>query len=135
MSGYSNTPLSKKLGIREQSRVRVEHAPSNYLELLRPLPKGAMVSSHIRTDIDIWHLFARSKTRLPERLEKAMKYIPESGMIWVSWPKKASGVASDMTEDVIREAALPLGLVDISVCAVDDVWSGLKLVIRKSNRK
>ena len=76
MSGHSNTTLSKKLGIREQSTVRVEDAPSNYLELLRPLPKGAMVSSHIRTDIDIWHLFARSKARLPERLEKAMKYIP-----------------------------------------------------------
>ena len=135
MPGYSTTPLCKKLGIKEQSRVRVEHAPSNYLELLRPLPEGAMISNRLTTDIDIWHLFVRSKARLSERLQEAMKNMPDNGMIWVSWPKKTSGILSDMTEDVIREAALPLGLVDIKVCAVDEVWAGLKLVIRESNRK
>lgn len=135
MAGYSTTPLTKKLGIKEQSRVRVDHAPNNYLDLLQPLPQGVLISNRLRKNIDIWHLFTKSKNELPGKLQTAMNCIPSNGIIWVSWPKKASAVLTDMTEDRIREAALPLGLVDTKVCAIDEVWSGLKLVIRKSNRK
>lgn len=134
MTGYSNTPLSKKLGIKEHSRVRVVNAPSHYLDLLKPLPIGVKISNRLRSDIDIWHIFTKSKNELPGKLKTAMKHIPDNGMIWVSWPKKSSGVVCDMTEGRIRDAAFPLGLVDIKVCAVDETWSGLKLVIRKINR-
>jgi hypothetical protein len=135
MAGYSATPLSKKLGIKAQSRVRVEHAPDNYIDLLQPLPEGVNISQRLTSNIDIWHIFTKSKDELGRKLQTAMNLIPENGIIWVSWPKKASGVSTDMTEDRIREVALPLGLVDIKVCAVDEIWSGLKLVIRKRNRK
>ena len=135
MAGYSKTPLCKKVGIKEQSRVRVENAPSNYLNLLKPLPMGVKISNRLRSNIDIWHLFTKSKKELPDKLKTAMQHIPDNGSIWVSWPKKASGVVSDMTEGRIRDAAFPLGLVDIKVCAVDETWSGLKLVIRRINRK
>ena len=135
MTGYSKTPLSKKLGIKEWSRVRTDNAPDNYLDLLQPLPKSVKISNRLRKNIDIWHLFTKSKNQLPDNLKTAMTQIHDNGTIWVSWPKKASGVITDMTEDRIREIALPLGLVDIKVCAIDEVWSGLKLVIRKSNRK
>ena len=135
MAGYSSTPLSKKLGIKEGSRVRTIAAPTNYLELLAPLPLNARVSSRLQGEVEIHHIFTRRKGELVKLLKAAMARIPENGMIWVSWPKKSSAVSSDMTEDEVRNAALPLGLVDVKVCAVDDVWSGLKLVIRKENRK
>lgn len=135
MAGYSATPLSKKLGIKEHSRVRIEHAPDNFIDLLHPLPNGVKISTRLRSNVDIVHLFTHSKNELSGQLNMAMKQIRQNGMIWVSWPKKASGVLTDVTEDRIREVALPLGLVDIKVCAIDEVWSGLKLVIRKGNRK
>ena len=135
MAGYSATALTKKLGIKPGSRVKTRGAPPNYLELLEPLPDGASVSSRLRGPVDIWHLFVREKSGLKAKLEKALTEIPQNGMICVSWPKKSSALASDMSEDEIRHLALPLGLVDIKVCAVDDTWSGLKLVIRISNRK
>ena len=134
-TGYSGTPLAKKLGIREGSRVRTAATPDHYLELLRPLPEGVTISTRIARDIDIFHLFVRSASELSRRLEAALEYVYPDGVIWVSWPKKASGVATDLSEDRIREAALPLGLVDIKVCAVDAVWSGLKLVVRKRHRE
>lgn len=135
MAGYSKNPLTRKLGIKEHSRVRIDHAPSNYLDLLQPVPRGVKISNRLRSNIDICHLFIKSKNELTGKLKIAMSRIPQNGMIWVSWPKKASGVLTDMNGDRIREAAFPLGLVDIKVCAVDEVWSGLKLVIRKSNRR
>lgn len=135
MAGYSSTPLAQKLGVRQQSRVRIENAPANYSALLHPLPAGVKISPRLQSDIDIWHLFVKSKKRLSERLEKAMRGIRQNGMIWVSWPKQSSAVASDMSENEIRNAALPLGLVDVKVCAIDETWSGLKLVIRRSERK
>ena len=88
----------------------------------------------MRPPVDLWHIFSRSRTELSRLLPTAMKQIRPAGMIWVSWPKKSSGVKTDLTEDVIREIALPLGLVDVKVCAIDDTWSGLKLVIRVKNR-
>ena len=134
-AGYSGTPLAKKLGITSGIRVKTGNAPSDYLDLLDPIPDDVKISSRIKTPVDLWHLFVASKAELSARLESCMHEITQSGTIWVSWPKKSSGVASDVNGNVIRELALPLGLVDVKVCAVDDTWSGLKLVIRKSRRR
>lgn len=135
VTGYSGTPLAKKLGIKEGLRVRVTNAPSNYLELVSPIPENVLVSSSIQKDIDIWHLFSRSLSDLKYQLKESITRIRPDGMIWASWPKKSSGVATDITEDKIREVALPMRLVDVKVCAVDKTWSGLKLVVRKELRK
>lgn len=134
MAGYSGTPLARKLGIKAGSRVRTQGAPPDYLGLVSPLPEGVVVSTRLRTDIDVYHLFTTSRRDLRDRLPGAMVSIRQDGMIWVSWPKKASGVATDVVEGDIRRIALPLGLVDVKVCAVDETWSGLKLVIRRENR-
>ena len=135
MAGYSKTPLAKKLGFKAGFRIRTTGAPGNYLTLLSPIPENVTVSSSIRKGIDIWHFFTQSFSELEAQLPKLMAAVAPNGMIWVSWPKKSSGVPSTVTEDLIRTAALPLGLVDVKVCAVDETWSGLKLVIRKELRK
>lgn len=135
VAGYSGTPLAKKLGFKEGSRVRISGAPDNYLSLVSPRPENVQISKAFRKDIDIWHFFTRSAVELKTQLPRQLKAIRQNGMIWVSWPKKASKVPTDVTENVIRKVALPLGLVDVKVCAVDDTWSGLKLVIRKELRK
>jgi hypothetical protein len=135
MAGYSGTPLARKLGIKEGSRIFLLNAPGNYLQLVAPLPAGVQVAPQITSHADIVHIFSTKKEELSKALRISLKKMRPDGMIWVSWPKKSSKVPTDITEDTIREVALPLGLVDIKVCAVDDVWSGLKLVIRKENRK
>jgi hypothetical protein len=135
MAGYSGTPLAKKIGIKEGHRVRTWNAPADYRRLLEPLPQRVNISTRLSTDVDVCHLFARSAAELNRELPKALRSIRPDGMIWVSWPKKASGVESDVTGDTIRAAALPLGLVDVKVCAVDATWSGLKFVIRKALRR
>lgn len=134
MSGYSGTPLSKKLGIKPGFRVKTFNAPSNYSTLLAPLPDDVIISQAVRPPVDLWHLFARSRKELAARLPACRSQIRTDGTIWVSWPKKASSVATDLTEDGVREFAFPLQLVDVKVCAVDDTWSGLKLVIRREHR-
>ena len=134
MAGYSRTPLAKKLGFKPRCRVRVDGAPPDYLDRVAPLPDGVLISNRIRKDIDVWHFFTASRKRLDKALPRMRDRIRQDGMIWVSWPKKSSGVPGDVTEDTIRELALPLGLVDVKVCAVDETWSGLKLVIRKTLR-
>lgn len=134
-AGYSGTPLYRKLGIKAGSRVRSSNAPANYARLLVGRPGDVILSSRIRSDIDIWHFFTDSKSALRTRLPQLMRGIRQDGMIWISWPKKSSGVPSSVTEDTVREVALPLGLVDVKVCAVDETWSGLKLVIRKELRQ
>ena len=134
-AGYSGTPLSKKLGIRTGSRLFAKNPPENYLELVSPLPAGVSILKRISSKLDIIHFFTKSQTELRENIGDFSKRIKQDGMIWVSWPKKALKVATDMTEDVIREVVLPLGLVDVKVCAVDEIWSGLKIVIRKELRK
>jgi hypothetical protein len=111
------------------------NAPANYRKLVAPLPAGMTLSDRLRKDVDICHLFTRSAAELAKRLLKLQSTIRTSGCIWVSWPRKSSKVATDITEDSIREIALPMGLVDIKVCTVDEIWSGLKLVIRKEQRK
>ncbi len=135
MTGYSDTPLAKKLSIKEGFRVRTIGAPKNYLNLVDPLPQNVKISNRGSKGVDIWHFFTASYTELESKLPALMDAIQQNGVIWVSWPKKSSGVPSSVTEDSIRKIALPLGLVDIKVCAVDNTWSGLKLVIRKELRK
>lgn len=135
MAGYSGTPLYKKLGLQAGMRVRLVHAPGDYADRVAPVADGLVFSSRLRKDVDLCHLFVTRAAELQRRLPELMTVIRQNGCIWVSWPKKASGVATDITETTIRDKALPLGLVDIKVCAVDEIWSGLKLVIRKENRQ
>lgn len=132
-AGYSGTPLAKKLGIREDLDVLAIDAPRSYAALLGALPPGARIVKRASSPAFV-HVFSTSLVKLRSRLSGLRRTIQPGGVVWVSWPKKASGVATDITEDRIRDAALPIGFVDIKVCAVDDTWSGLKLVIRKELR-
>ena len=134
MSGYSGTPLAQKLGIKPGSKLCTVAAPGHYDELLAPLPEGVQRVRKI-DDADVAHFFLTSRARMEKDLRAAVAKMQPDAAIWISWPKKAAKVATDITEDTIREVALPLGLVDIKVCAVDETWSGLKLVIRKELRK
>ena len=134
LAGYSSTPLSKKLGIGEGASVYAVNAPTDYRSLLEPLPSGVTFASKVSKDVDLVHLFQDRKVDLARHLLSLRKRIRSDAVVWVSWPKKASQVSTDITEDIIRSLALPMGFVDIKVCAVTDVWSGLKLVIRKSQR-
>lgn len=134
MAGYSGTPLVKKLGIKPGFRLYAKNAPENYEELIAPLPEKVQISQRLTNDLDMIHLFTTSRVELANNIVTFMGHIKQDGMIWISWPKKSAKVPTDVTEDVIREIILPLGLVDVKVCAVDAIWSGLKLVIRKENR-
>ena len=131
--GYSGTPLAKKLGIKDGSQVLTLNAPDNYRELLAPIPAGVSISVS-GTDADLVHIFTNSRDELSSSLATFIRTIKQDGSIWVSWYKKAAKLPTEITEDTIREAAFPLGMVDVKVCAVDEKWSGLKLVIRKENR-
>lgn len=131
---YSGTPLARKLGHKPGQRLWRRNMPRSVaVEIAREAP-DAEFAEELRSDLDLAHLFASSRDDLADWLAKLRPLLAPAGMIWVSWPKRASKVATDITEDVIREVAFPLGLVDVKVCAVDDVWSGLKLVVRKSLR-
>jgi hypothetical protein len=134
MSGYSGTPLAQKLGIRAGARLYVHGAPPNYPELLAPLPAGVHTVPRIDLETDVIHLFATWQSDLEALLRRALGSMRPDAAVWVSWPKKAAGVPSDINEDTIRSLALPTGLVDIKVCAVDATWSGLKLMLRRSER-
>ena len=134
-AGYSGTPLSKKLGIKSGSRIFLSHAPENYFELVAPLPDAVEFVSRITLETDLIHLFETNRASLRKALVIALPQLRQNAAIWVSWPKRSSRLPTDITEDIIRLVALSLGLVDIKVCAVSDIWSGLKLVIRKENRK
>lgn len=135
MAGYSGTPLWKKLGYRDGTAAHADGAPGGYVRLLA-LPAGVRVAWVARPGraIAFVHLFSKRAAALRAKLRSYRGSMAPDGVLWVSWPKKASGVATDITEDVIRAAALPIGLVDIKVCAVDETWSGLKLMIRKELR-
>jgi hypothetical protein len=133
-AGYSGTPLAQKLGIKPGGSVYVDGAPMAYEQLVAPLPTGVTLQSAVDASTDVVHLFATSKVQLADALKRCLRQARPDAALWVSWPKKASKVPTDITEDVIRDLAVPLGLVDIKVCAVDAVWSGLKLVLRKENR-
>lgn len=133
-AGYSGTPLVKKLGVKVGTKLLPVNAPNGYLEWLQPMPDGVTVLSRAGKDIDVVHMFVSKRKDLETRLMQMMSAIKPDGMIWVSWHKKASKIPTEITEDVVREIAIPLGLVDVKVCAVTDIWSGLKLVIRKELR-
>ncbi len=134
MAGYSGTPLAKKLGIGEGAIVFTDGAPVDYPALIAPLPDGVQFAARFSKSTALAHLFVTKRVSLAKKLTSMRKTMRDDATIWVSWPKKASKVATDVTEDTIREIALPLGLVDVKVCAVDDTWSGLKLVLRRELR-
>lgn len=133
-AGYSGTPLPRKLGIQADSRVAALGAPEDYAQLLGPLPAGAVVQAALSTSSNLVHLFVTERADLARQLARLRTTLDEHIAVWVSWPKKASKVPTTVTEDVIRDVALPLGWVDIKVCAVSERWSGLKLVVRKELR-
>jgi hypothetical protein len=135
MAGYSGTPLPQKLGIKPGTILVAINPPENYRKLLAPIPSGVNFATRPVGNTKFVHLFVKERRALSEQLRQLRQKIAEDAAVWVSWPKKSSGVPTDITEDVIRAVALPLGFVDIKVCAVDDTWSGLKLMIRKENRK
>lgn len=136
MAGYSKRPLWKKLGYKDKLEAYLEGAPSNYLAALDLSPEiGVKWIERPGKGAPFIHLFITSGNMLLKRLQVFRRIVADDATIWVSWPKKSSGVSTDLTEDRIREIALPLGLVDIKVCAIDEVWSGLKLMIRKELRK
>jgi hypothetical protein len=134
VAGYSGTTLAKKLGIKAGATVFLSNPPANYAKLVAPLPGGVSMARRVTMATDLIHFFFTSRTDLERGLKSALKSMRPDAAVWVSWPKKSSGMATDITEDTIRAVALPMGLVDIKVCAVDEVWSGLKLVIRRSQR-
>jgi hypothetical protein len=133
-SGYSGTPLVQKLGIKPGFRIFVAGAPADYASITGKLPAGVTIAPRLTGAIDMVHLFAAGAAGLGDKLRRYREAIKPDGMVWVSWPKKSSGVPTDLTDVVVRDTALPLGLVDIKVCAVDATWSGLKFVIPKAQR-
>jgi hypothetical protein len=135
MAGYSKTPLAQKLGIKAGTKVVALEPPPGYRKWLVPLPDRVSFSDRAIAGSDFVHLFVAERRILEKKLKRLRKLLADAGVLWVSWPKKSSGVATDITEDVIRDVCLPLGLVDVKVCAVDETWSGLKLMIRRENRR
>ena len=132
MAGYSKTSLAKKLGIKPDSIVLTVSTPDNYHELVSDT--GATFTTRLSKNISLVHLFTTSKTELAKSLKTYREKLAPDAVVWVSWPKKSAKVPTDITEGTIRDVALPMGWVDIKVCAIDDVWSGLKLVVRKTLR-
>lgn len=133
-AGYSGKPLASKLGIAAGCRVLALGAPEDYADLLAPLPDGVAFAARTGQQVDIAHVFTTRRDDLSTRLKSLRGKLRPDAAVWISWPKKAARVPTDITEDVIRAVALPLGFVDIKVCAVSEVWSGLKLVVRKELR-
>ncbi len=134
MVGYSGTPLYRKLGIDDEARVALLGAPDGFDEELGPLPPGVTVLRRLGPDLDVALLFVTERRELERRFSRVAAAIKPAGGFWVAWPKRSSKVATDLTEDVLREVGLPQGLVDNKVCAVTDVWSGLRFVWRRENR-
>lgn len=134
MSGYSGTPLAKKLGLKPPLTLVTINAPRGYRSWLGDLPAGIRIVASAHVPLRAVHVFATKRAALKKSLKTLRKQLCRDGFVWASWPKRAAKVETDITEDTIRAVALPLGFVDIKVCAVNEVWSGLKLVIRKSER-
>ena len=136
MAGYSGTPLPKKLGIKEGHRLALIRAPDGFAGILGELP-GVVTQIGLagKAPLDVILVFVTRRAQLEKELAALRRRMALAAGLWVAWPKRASGVPTDMTEDVVREVALPTGLVDNKVCAIDDTWSGLRLVIRLENRR
>ena len=134
MAGYSQTPLVKKLGLRPGMRLWVIGAPLDYAALVDNLPDGLQWVGDEETGLDFIHLFTSSQAGLVEALPRLVPRLAKSGALWISWPKKSSGLPSDLDENIIRESGLKNGMVDVKVCAVNEQWSGLKFVFRLKDR-
>jgi hypothetical protein len=132
VAGYSGTPLAKKLGIKPETRLAVLGAPAGFE--IPDLPDGVDARTSARGRTDVIVSFHTGRSHLTRRLPALMRALDVDGGLWIAWPKKAAGVPTDITEDVVREVALPAGLVDVKVCAIDDTWSGLRLCLRKDLR-
>jgi hypothetical protein len=135
VAGYSGTPLVKKLGIKEEHRLAFPNAPDGFAELLGELPAGAAVRERVRGPLDVIVFFTSSRAELERRLPALRRAMDPAAGLWIAWPKRASGVETDMTEDVARDLAYENALVDNKVCAIDQTWSGLRLVIRLRDRE
>ena len=135
MAGYSRTPLPKKLGIKPDLNVAIINSPPNYRRLLGTVPNGVRFSDRLKPESSFVHVFIKTRSELQRRLPILREKIADTGTVWVSWPKRSSAVPTNVTEDVVRAVALPLGFVDVKVCAIDETWSGLKLMVRRTNRK
>ena len=131
MAGYSTKPLIDKLGIKKGQTVYFRDAPEEFFAELGPLPNGVFTAKKLNRPVDFMHCFYTERKKLEDDLIKFQQYLEVSGMLWISWPKKASKVKTDITENTLRAVLLPLNLVDIKVSAITDVWSGLKFVWRK----
>ena len=133
-AGYSGTPLAKKLGLKDGQRVALLAAPPEFRRSLEPLPAGIEWKHRLRAPLDCIVLFAPVLAKLDRSLPPAVSALAPAGMLWIAWPKRASGVPTDLSEDRIRARGLEVGLVDVKVCAVSEVWSGLKFVRRLKDR-
>jgi hypothetical protein len=133
-AGYSGTPLVRKLGFKPGMRVVLLDAPEGFADVLGPLPDGVAVGTRLAAGKDMVIVFVTRRAALARRTAALRRAVAPDGMVWVAWPKKAARVPTDVTEDVVRDVVLPTGLVDVKVCAIDEVWSGLKLVVRKALR-
>jgi hypothetical protein len=134
MAGYSGKPVIQKLGIQPGFCIFIAGAPAAYVDIVGKLPAGVTIALRPNAPLDMVHLFVTEALGLATQLRSSRAAIEPDGVIWVSWPKKSSGVATDLTDVVVRDTALALGLVDTKVCAIDDTWSGLKFVIPKDQR-
>ncbi|HYY56667.1 MAG TPA: hypothetical protein VE842_05000 [Pyrinomonadaceae bacterium] len=134
MAGYSGTPLARKLGIKEDYRVAILNAPGNFLAELGPLPAAALIVPRLRSSLNLILFFAASQSELRKRSAKLAARLTPDGMLWVAWPKRSSGVPTDLSFEVVQRAGLKRGLVDTKVCAVNEVWSGLRFVVRLRDR-
>lgn len=135
MAGYSGTPLVGKLGVRPNEKIAAINPPGNYAKMLTGLPDGVTITNRVPPKAKFVHLFVTRRAELEQRLATLRTKLDDTGILWVSWPKKAAKVETDITEDTIRAVGLPLGFVDVKVCAVDETWSGLKLMVRREHRK
>jgi hypothetical protein len=133
-AGYSGTPLVKKLGIKEESEIIIINPPQNYNRYIGELPAGVTIRKKLYGKVDFINMFTKNKIEFEKKFPSMKKTLKPDGQLWISWPKKSSRVPTDITEDTIRNFALKNGLVDVKVCAVDEIWSGLKLVYRLKDR-
>ncbi len=133
-AGYSNVQLAKKLGIKSMSTIRIVNGPDYYFDLFNDLPEDIKEVVRGKEKVDVLHYFTMNKGYLVKDIKKIKSAVKKDGAIWISWPKKASGIITDINENTIREVALKNGLVDVKVCAIDDIWSGLKLVVRAGQK-
>jgi hypothetical protein len=134
MAGYSGTPLVKKLGIKEGFRVSLVGAPLGFRDELEGLPNDVSFVTSVQSQLDFCMFFARTRSELAQNFSRLSARLAPTGMLWIAWPKRASGVATDLSDGVVREIGLEGGLVDVKVCAVNEIWSGLKFVIRVKDR-